>query len=99
MNHAVLDKEIEVLKSVGICFKTGMELGKDISIDSLKEQGFKAIFVAALARQGSSIDITGEDANNVISATGYLKSVYENNAPDIGKKVVVLGEGVASKMF
>ena len=96
MNHAVLDKEIEVLKSVGICFKTGMELGKDISIDSLKEQGFKAIFVAALARQGSSIDITGEDANNVISATGYLKSVYENNAPDIGKKVVVLGEGVAS---
>lgn len=96
MNHAVLDKEIEVLKSVGICFKTGMEIGKALSLNGLKEQGFKTTFVAAIGRQVSSIGIKGEDAKGVVSATEYLKSVYENNAPDIGKKVVVLGESIAS---
>lgn len=96
MNHAVLDKEIEVLKGLGICFKTGMELGKDISVDSLKKQGFNAIFVAATGRLNPSLGIAGENASNVYSATGYLKSVYENNAPCVGEKVVVSGDGVSS---
>lgn len=92
MNHDVLDKEIEVLKGLGISFKTGI----DISIDSIKEQGFSAIFVAAAGRENPSMGIPGEDAHNVYSATGYLKSVYEKNVSCNGDKVVVFGDGIPS---
>lgn len=96
MNHAVLDKEIETLRNVGICFETGMELGRNISIEGLKEQGFKAIFAAAGGKKEPSLGIKGEEARGVVSSVEFLKSVRENNNPDIKGKVVVIGDGLTS---
>jgi NADPH-dependent glutamate synthase beta subunit-like oxidoreductase/dihydroorotate dehydrogenase len=96
MNHAILDKEIEVLKDLGVSFITGMESGMNISMDSLKEQGFSAIFVAAAGKQEPSMNIAGENAVNVYSVSGFLKSVHEKNAPCVGEKVVVSGDGLSS---
>ncbi len=93
MNHSVLDEEIDTLKSIGIDFKTGMELGINISVKELKEQGYASIFLGIGAQKGYELSIPGEDADGVVSALDYLKNVYDNNEVITGKRTVVIGGG------
>lgn len=93
MNHQVLDEEIDMLKSIGVRFEAGKKLGKDISIDSLKSDGFSAIFLGIGAQKGRSLNIPGEDAIGVYPAISFLKAVYDGNEANVGKKVVVAGGG------
>ena len=93
MNRAVLDMEIDVLKGAGIRFETGKALGKEFSVESLKREGYKAVFVGIGAQQGREINVPGEDIPGVIPALEFLKSVNEGDAPDTGKRVVVVGGG------
>ena len=64
----VLDSEIDVLKELGVNFKTGVEVGKDVSLDELRAQGFKAFYLAIGAQKGRLLGIEGEDASGVITA-------------------------------
>lgn len=93
MNHGILDDEIELLKGLGIEFVTGKSLGKDFTVDALKSDGYSAVYVGIGAQEGQKLDIPGEDAQGVYSAISFLKSVYDNKAPAVGKKVVVIGGG------
>jgi NADPH-dependent glutamate synthase beta subunit-like oxidoreductase len=93
MNHNVLDTEIEMYKSMGIEFETGKALGKDITIDSLKAEGYAAIFIGVGAHRGMDLNIPGENAEGVMSALTILKDVYDNKPIAVGKKVVVIGGG------
>lgn len=93
ISHAVLDKEIDVLKSIGINFVTGKALGREISIESLKADGFQAVFIGIGAQQGQPLGVAGEDSIGVIPALEYLKSVYEGKNTTKSKKVVVVGGG------
>jgi NADPH-dependent glutamate synthase beta subunit-like oxidoreductase len=93
MNHEVLDEEIEMLKSLGIEFETGKAFGKELTVDSLKKEGYSAIFLGVGAHEGRSLNVPGEDAQGVISALTMLKDVYDKKKTDIGKKVVVVGGG------
>jgi len=93
MNHEVLDNEINFLKDVGIEFVTGKGLGRDITVDSLKAEGYSAIYVGIGAQEGQSLNISGEDAKGIYPAISFLKSVYDGKAPNIGRKVVVIGGG------
>jgi NADH-quinone oxidoreductase subunit F len=80
-------------KTMGIGFETGKALGKDITIDSLKAEGYAAIFVGVGAHKGMDLNIPGEQAEGVMSALTLLKDVYDNKPISIGKKVVVIGGG------
>lgn len=93
MNHAVLDKEIETLKRVGIVFETGKALGKDFTLESLKLDGYAATFVAVGAQKGIEAGIPGEDAKEVFPALDFLKAVFDKKEINIGKRVVVIGGG------
>jgi NADPH-dependent glutamate synthase beta subunit-like oxidoreductase/dihydroorotate dehydrogenase len=93
MNHDVLDTEIAMYKSMGIEFETGKALGRDITIDSLKAEGYSAIFVGVGAHDGRDLNIPGENAEGVIPALALLKDVYDNKQPNMGKRVVVIGGG------
>lgn len=93
MNHEILAEEINLLKDLGIEFVTGKSLGKDFSIDSLKAEGYAAIYIGIGAQEGQKLDISGEDAEGVYSAISFLKSVYDGKAPKVGKRVVVIGGG------
>ena len=93
MNHEVLDMEIELLRSLGIEFVTGKKLGKEITIKSLKADGYSATFLGIGAHESRKLNLPGEDANGVISALSLLKDVYDKKQIDIGKKVVVVGGG------
>jgi NADPH-dependent glutamate synthase beta subunit-like oxidoreductase/dihydroorotate dehydrogenase len=93
MNHEVLDEEIDILRSMGIEFITGKGLGKDFTVESLKDNGYSAVYLGIGAQEGQSLNIPGEDAKGVYPAISFLKSVYDAKAPNVGKKVVVIGGG------
>ncbi len=93
MNHSVLDEEIDMLKSMGIEFIGNKALGKDITIDSLKADGYKSIFMGVGAQKGRSLNVPGENADGVVHAIDFLKDVYDGKQVKVGNKVVVVGGG------
>lgn len=93
MNHEVLDTEIELLRSMGIEFATGKRLGKDLTIESLKADGYSALFLGTGAHESRKLNVPGEDSKGVISALSLLKDVYDRKDVKVGKKVVVVGGG------
>lgn len=89
----VLDAEIEVLKELGVEFKCGVEIGKDITIQQLREQGYEAFYLGIGAQKSASLKISGEELEGVFGGVDFLRQVNAGKKPTIGKKVVVIGGG------
>lgn len=89
----VINAEIDVLKDMGVKFKTGIEIGKDISISELRESGFNAFYVAIGAQSGRSLGLEGEDTAGVISGVDFLRTVNLGKKSDANGKVLVIGGG------
>jgi NADPH-dependent glutamate synthase beta subunit-like oxidoreductase len=89
----VLKKEIERIKSLGVEIKTGVVLGKDVSIDKLLRDGYKAVFCATGAGKSLKMGIPGEDAAGVLHSLEYLRSINLGQKMPIGKRVCVVGGG------
>ncbi|HUV40443.1 MAG TPA: FAD-dependent oxidoreductase, partial [Sedimentisphaerales bacterium] len=93
LNPAVLEKEIEIIKSLGVKFKTGTRLGTDFTIESLKRDGFDAIFVAVGAWKGQGPDIKGAGLAGSITAVDFLRDIQTGKEPSVGRRVAVIGGG------
>ncbi len=99
--EAVVKKEIENVKSLGVEIETNAIVGKSITIDGLFEEGYEAVFIGSGAGLPKFMGIPGEQANGVFSANEYLtrsnlmKAFDENSNTPImhGKKVAVVGGG------
>lgn len=93
----VIDAEIDVLRKMGVGFKCGVEVGKDITIEQLRSQGYKAFYIAIGAQGGRKLGIAGEDAKGVTTGVEFLKLVNadENNVKLSGRTVVIGGGNVA----
>jgi len=89
----VIEAEIDILKEMGVKFKTGIEVGKDVAIPELRTEGFEAFYIAIGAQGGRKIGIEGEDAQGVISGVDFLKKINLGASVDISGKVVVIGGG------
>lgn len=97
----VLDKEIDNLKSMGVKFEKNVIVGKSITLNQLKEDGFNAIFICSGAGLPKMMNIKGENLNGVFSANEFLTRVNlmqanEATSPTplkIGKSVAVIGGG------
>ena len=89
----VVEAEIEIIKAMGVKFKTGVEVGKDVTLDELREQGFKAFYLAIGAQGGRKVGIEGEDAEGVISGIDFLKGINADNTKRYEGNVVVVGGG------
>ena len=68
LNAFHIDVEIEVLREMGVTFKTGVEVGKDITLDQLRSEGFEAFYLAIGAQGGRLAGIPGEDADGVAAS-------------------------------
>ena len=98
---ALVKKEIEKLKGLGVRFQTNVIVGKSIEIDELMEEGYQAIFIGSGAGLPKFMDIPGENLNGVYSANEYLTRInlmkaYDPNSHTPvkkGKKVCVVGGG------
>jgi len=100
--EAVVQKEIDNVKSLGVKIETDVVVGKSVTIDELmEEEGFEAVFIGSGAGLPKFMGIPGEQANGVFSANEYLtrsnlmKSFREDSTTPImhGKKVAVVGGG------
>ncbi len=88
----VLDKEISIIEKSGVKLVNNVKLGRDFTINSLKEEN-DAVIVAVGAWQSSSMRTPGEELNGVYGGIDFLRAVIQGNAPDIGEKVVICGGG------
>ena len=89
----VVETEIEIIKAMGVEFKTGVEVGKDITLDELRKEGYKAFYLAIGAQGGRKVGVTGEDAEGVMSGIDFLRMVNRDESTRISGKVVVIGGG------
>ncbi len=93
LDKDVINAEIDVLRELGVEFKTGVEVGKDISLPELRKSGYKAFFIAIGAQQGRALGLENEDAMNIESGVTFLKEVAQENHSDLSGNVVVIGGG------
>lgn len=90
----IIEAEIDVIRELGVEIRCGVEVGKDITFDELREQGYEAFYIAIGCQGSRSAGIAGEDADGVMSAVDILHQISENHSIDLnGKKTVVIGGG------
>ena len=89
----VIDAEIEVIKALGAEIKCGVEVGKDITIEELKKQGYKAFYIAIGCQGGRRPGVANDDAKGTEIAVEYLKKAFENQSKKFKGNVVVIGGG------
>lgn len=89
----VVEAEIEIIKAMGVEFKMGLEVGKDVSIEELRKQGYKAFYLAVGAQGGRKVGIEGEEAEGVMSGIDFLREVNSDHTKRYEGKVVVVGGG------
>lgn len=90
----VIEAEIDVLREMGVEFKYNVEVGKDITIQQLRDQGYKAFYVAIGAQGGRKTGVPGEDAEGVITGVEFLrKANISEDAHALSGDTVVIGGG------
>lgn len=91
----VIESEIDIIRQLGAEIKCGVEVGKDVTIEELKKQGFKAFYVAIGCQGGRKPGIPNEDAKGTDIAVSYLADALDKQVPFNGDVVVVGGGNVA----
>ncbi len=89
----VVANEIAYIKDLGVEVKTGVEFGKDITIESLKKDGYAAIFLAIGTQLGMKLNVPGEELEGVINAVDFLRAIALGKHVDVGERVAVIGGG------
>ncbi|MCQ2097057.1 MAG: NAD(P)-dependent oxidoreductase [Fibrobacter sp.] len=89
----IVDYEYSILPKMGIEVKTGVTVGKDVTIEELFKQGYDAVFMGNGAGQAMKTGTKGEDLKCVYTAEEYLKKGNRGEAIESGKNVVVVGGG------
>ena len=93
LEKEVVNAEIEILREMGVEFKTGVEVGKDITLDQLRSEGYEAFYIAIGAQAGRKLGIEGEYAKGVIPGVEFVRDVNLGEDVKLNGNVVVIGGG------
>ncbi|MBR5410922.1 MAG: FAD-dependent oxidoreductase [Clostridia bacterium] len=93
LEKEVLEKEIGIIKEMGAEIRCGVEVGRDVTLDELRKQGYKAFFIAIGLQGGRLAGVPGEDAEGVKSGVAFLKDVNLGKTTALEGDVVVVGGG------
>ena len=93
LDRSALKGEIEVLEKMGVHFRMNTEVGKDVTIEQLRAEGYKAFYAAIGAQKSSAIGVPGEELEGVYGGVDFLREVNLGNKPSLGKKCAVIGGG------
>jgi NADPH-dependent glutamate synthase beta subunit-like oxidoreductase len=91
--EAVLDKEIDLVLSLGMELKTGQQMGSDFDLPQLEAQGYEAIFLALGLPQSRKIDLEGADLEGVSWGVDFLSQVRQDEPVEVKERVLVIGGG------
>ncbi len=89
----VVEAEIDVLRQLGVEFRCGVEVGKDVTIQQLRNEGYEAFYLAAGAWKSVRLGVPGEDKAGVWDGISFLEAVNGENRPEVGRRVAVIGGG------
>ena len=93
----ILAKEIETIEKMGVTINFGISLGEEITLDSLKADGFQAIFLGVGLHGSRQLGVEGEDLEGVISGIQFLRHVALGKEVKLGSRVIVVGGGHAGR--
>ena len=89
----ILNKEISIIKEMGAEIRCGVEVGKDITLDQLRKEGYKAFYIAIGLQGGRLAGVKGEDADGVESGVSFLKRINADESIRLEGDTVVVGGG------
>ncbi|HIU75477.1 MAG TPA: FAD-dependent oxidoreductase [Candidatus Pelethocola excrementipullorum] len=89
----VVEAEIDVLREMGVEFKCGVEVGKDVTLDELRAQDYKAFYLAIGCQGGRNANVPGEDAEGVYTGVQFLHKVNNDENTKLSGRTVVVGGG------
>ncbi len=89
----VVEAEIDILKEMGVEFRCGVEVGKDITIPQLREQGYKGFYIAIGAQGGRALGVPGEEAEGVVSGIRFLTELNQGKGAALKGRTLVIGGG------
>jgi len=89
----VLNAEIKTIQDMGVEIKTGVTFGMDITLNSLKDEGFKAVFLATGLHLSRRLNVEGEDQAGVLKGVDFLRDAALGAKVSVGKKCIVIGGG------
>ena len=95
LEKEVIDAEIDIMKEMGVEIKCGVEVGKDVTLNELREQGYKAFYIAIGCSGGRRPGVPGDDAEGTTTALDFLREANTGNKKVTGDTVVVGGGNVA----
>ena len=93
LEKGVVNAEIDVLRQMGVEFRCGVEVGKDVTLDELRAQGYKGFFLGIGAQKSAPLGIPGEALKGVYGGVDFMREVNLDKHPEIGKKCAVIGGG------
>ena len=89
----VIDAEIDVLRELGVDIRCGVDVGRDVTLAQLREQGYKAFYIAIGCQGGRKAGVPGEDAAGIETAVHLLRTVGGDESHTMQGKTVVIGGG------
>jgi NADPH-dependent glutamate synthase beta subunit-like oxidoreductase/NAD-dependent dihydropyrimidine dehydrogenase PreA subunit len=93
LEKGVVEAEIDALRGLGVEFRTGVEVGADVTLGDLRREGYEAFYLAVGAQGGRKIGVEGEDAPGVAAGVDFLRGVNLGKPAALSGKVVVIGGG------
>ena len=89
----VVQAEIDVLREMGVQFRCGVEVGKDVTIAQLRQEGFRGFYVAVGLQSGGRLNIPGDDAQGVTAGIDFMRRGNGGQETKLEGRVVVIGGG------
>ncbi len=93
LEKELLNAEISIIEKMGAEIRCGIEVGKDVTIEELRTQGYKAFYLAIGLQEGAMAGIPGEDAAGVESGISFLKRISQDETQRLSGAAVVVGGG------
>lgn len=93
LEKEVVEAEVDVLRQMGVDIRCGVEVGRDVTLDDLRKQGYKAFYVAIGCQGGRKAGVPGEDAEGVTTAVEFLRNVCTDETLEVQGRAVVIGGG------
>ena len=89
----IIDAEIDVIRQMGVEIKTGVEVGRDVTIQELRKQCYKAFYIAIGMQEGRMAGVPGEDAEGVQTGVDFLRNINQDHSIKLKGETVVIGGG------
>ncbi|MBQ6274831.1 MAG: FAD-dependent oxidoreductase [Oscillospiraceae bacterium] len=93
LEKETLNAEIDIIREMGVEFRCGVEVGRDVTIQELREQGYKGFYLAIGAQKSAKIGVPGEELEGVLGGVDFLREVNLGHEVKVGRNVAVVGAG------